>query len=130
MKRVVTALNSILFDDIIQWPSNCGSLATQFFSIGGMPCVCGIVDGTLIPIQAPSIDEHQYVDRHKKGHSLNVMAVVGPKLQYFYISARWPGSVNDARVLRNSSLHNAFENGFRPFPRAVILGYSIYSTKS
>lgn len=62
-----------------------------------MPCVCSVVDGALIPIAAPSENEDQFVDRHEKEHSLNIMAVCGPKGEIFYISARWPGSVNDER---------------------------------
>lgn len=57
------------------------------------------------------------------------MAVCGPTLEFFYISARWPGSVNDARVLRRSTLCSAFDNGYRPFPESVILGDSIYPVK-
>ena len=44
--------------------------------------MCGIIDGTLTPIRTPSIDEHLFVGRHKKGHCLNIMAVVGPELQF------------------------------------------------
>ena len=130
VKRVVTAINASLFDEIIQWPERPHTLADDFFLLGGMPCVCGVVDGTLVPITAPSNHEHQFVDRHKKGHSINVMAVAGPNMKFYYVSAKWPGSVNDARVLRNSSLNNAFQNGFRPFHGAVILGDSIYPTKN
>ena len=46
-------------------------------------------------------------------------------MELFGISARWPGSVNDARVLRTSSLY-VFAGGFRPFPGAILLGDSIY----
>ena len=84
----------------------------------------------LIPVTAPRDNENQFVDRHKKGHSLNIMAVCGPNCDFFYLSARWPGSVNDARILRRSSLYASFEiSGWRPFPDAVILGDSIYPCK-
>ena len=129
IRRVTNALNTAMFDDVIGWPSSCDNLAQKFFNVGGMPSVCGAVDGILIPIIAPSVDQHQYVDRHKIGHSINVMAVAGPALEFFYISARWPGSVNDARVLRRSSLNDAFTSGYRPFPDAVLLGDYIYPTK-
>ena len=48
---------------------------------------------------------------------------------FYYVSARWPGSVNDARVLRNSTLFERFQNGWKPFPNAVILGDSAYPLK-
>lgn len=89
-----------------------------------MPPVCGILDRTLIPITAPSHDEQQFVDRPKKGHSRNVMAVCGPSFEFFHVNPRWPRRVNDARILRLSrgpTLSNGFD-GYKPFPGAVILG--------
>jgi nuclease HARBI1 len=47
----------------------------------------------------------------------------GP-ITIFYINARRPGSVNDSRVLRNSPLFETFENGWRPFHDAVLIGDS------
>ena len=128
--RVTQAINSTLSDEVVRWPASCDELPQAFFNIGGMPSVCGAVDGTLVPIVSPSVNEHQYVDRHKNGHSINVMAVPGPSMEFFYISARWPGSVNDARVLRRSTLCTAFDDGYRPFPDSVTLGASIYPSNS
>uniref|UniRef100_A0A0K8U742 Putative nuclease HARBI1 n=1 Tax=Bactrocera latifrons TaxID=174628 RepID=A0A0K8U742_BACLA len=54
------------------------------------------------------------------------MMVCGPNFQISAVNCNWPGSVHDARVLRNSNLFGRFENGFRPFPNAVILGDSAY----
>jgi len=130
VKKVVRSKNNVFFDKVVTWPENCSNLAQRFFLIGGMPSVCGVLDGTLIPIISPSHNEHQFVDRHKKGHSLNVMAVCGPSFEFFHVNPRWPGSVNDARILRVSTLNTAFDDGYRPFPGAVILGDSIYPTKN
>ena len=44
----------------------------------------------------------------------------------YYCSSRWPGSVHDSRVLRNSSLMDALEQQL-PFPRGIILGDSGYA---
>ena len=90
-----------------------------------MPMVFGCVDGTLINIIAPSEDENQYVDR-KSDHSINAMFVCGPNLRFFAASVRWPGSVHDARVFRNSAVARRLEGGWRPFPDAVLLGDSGY----
>lgn len=57
------------------------------------------------------------------------MFVCGPDLSFYYVSANWPGSVHDARVLRNSTLCRRMENGWRPFEDGIILGDSAYPLK-
>src|SRR5690348_17337475 len=105
-----------LFPSIVKWPSqNISDVPQRFMQLAHLPRVAGCVDGTLIPMDAPQENEAAYVDRHGK-HSLNCLVVCGPDLQFYYASARWPGSVSDARVLRNSSLARTWENGWRPFP--------------
>ncbi len=32
--------------EVITWPENPQKTAQEFFELGGMPCVCGAVDGT------------------------------------------------------------------------------------
>lgn len=126
VRKVSRAINEELFQELVCWPQDSVQFSQDFFAMAGMPSVCGIVDGTLVGIATPSVNEQQYVDR-KGNHSLNVMLVAGPQHQFVACNASWPGSVNDARVLRNSRLYNAFElDGYRPFPGAVILGDSIY----
>jgi len=91
-----------------------------------MPSVCALIDGTLVNIEAPHQHEEQYVDR-KGNHSLNVLLACGPEYQFYFCNSMWPGSVNDSRVLKNSSLWTAFQNlNFRPFPGSILLGDSIY----
>ncbi|KAG5896331.1 hypothetical protein JTB14_030534 [Gonioctena quinquepunctata] len=126
--EVVAAVNEIEFDAIIRWPNNTANVVERFHNLAGFPEVCGAVDGTLINIDAPTNDETAYVDRHGK-HSINCMAVCGPDLKFYYISANWPESVHDARVLRNSSLFRRMENGWRPHANAVILGDSAYPSR-
>lgn len=89
--------------------------------------IAGLIDGTHIKIDAPSgIDEPAFVNRHNQ-HSVNLTVVCGPQLQFFYATARSPGSVHDARALRVSSLWRSWEfQGWRPFRNAVILGDSAY----
>ena len=121
--KVVEAVVRIKFPQVVTWPENVVDVVERFHMIAGFPQVIGCVDGTLIKIDAPTQNELNYVDRHGN-HSLNCMVVCGPDLSFYYVSARWPGSVND--VLRNSSLYRRMEEGWRPVPGAVILGDSIY----
>lgn len=46
-----------------------------------------------------------------------------------YVNCNWPGSVSDARVLRTSTLARRFDQGWRPFEGAILLGDSIYPAK-
>lgn len=47
--------------------------------------------------------------------------------QIYYCSSRWPGSVHDSRILRNSSLAEYFDiEDNLPFPGGIILGDSGY----
>ena len=66
------------------------------------------------------------MDRHGD-HSLNCMVVCGPSGQAYYVSACWPGRLNDKRVLRNSSLAVEFDGGWRPVPNGILLGDSGYA---
>ena len=131
VKRVVTAINTVLFDELVRWPNSEHALSAipiKFREYGGMVSVGGCVDGTLLEIKAPTVNEDQFVDRHGQ-HSLNCMVVCGPNLEAYYVSARWPGRLNDRRVIKNSVLFDAFEAGWRPFPNAVLLADSGYSLK-
>lgn len=59
-------------------------------------------------------------------HTLNAQSVSGPDLRFYSFCSKFPGSVNDSRVLRNSGLFRKFENGHRPFPGALLIGDAIY----
>jgi hypothetical protein len=96
-------------------------IGADFFRIAGFPPVAGCVDGTMIKVDAPTVNEEQFVDRHGN-HSLNAMMVCGPDYSFYFVNSRWPGSVHDSRVLRTSVLHQRFEEGWRPFPGVVPLG--------
>ncbi|CAI6354644.1 unnamed protein product [Macrosiphum euphorbiae] len=66
-------------------------------------CVAGCIDGTLINIDAPSTNGEPFVDRHVN-HSINVTMVCGPNHVFYAVDANLPGSVHDARVLRNTNI--------------------------
>ncbi|XP_052233277.1 putative nuclease HARBI1 [Dreissena polymorpha] len=68
-----------------------------------MPNVIGAVDGTLIPIIAPSEAEEVYVCR-KGYHAINVQAVVDHEMRFTDVVAQWPGSVHDSTIMENCAL--------------------------
>ena len=66
--------------------------------------VGGAIDGTHIPIKAPSDHSDEYYNR-KSFHSVILQAVVDAFLYFTDICVGWPGRVHDARVLSNSTLY-------------------------
>lgn len=112
----------------IRWPTSTIRDEALFARKAGFPNVKGIVDGTLIHILAPFVDEPIYVGRDNK-HSINLMVVSGPKNQFYYASAAFPGSFHDARCIKKSSLWTMWDDrGWRPDDdeNSIILGDSAY----
>lgn len=131
VKNVTNCINRILLPQVVCWPvaaEDILQIVRNFNRLGGLPSVVGAVDGILFNIDGPGVDEAAFVDRHGM-HSINVMAVCGPKLNFFYVNANWPGSVHDARVLRNSILYNRMEEGWRPIQGGYLIGDSAYPLK-
>lgn len=119
----------MILDDEVKWPANANSVADSFHRIAGMPCIAGAIDGTLIPIDAPSVNEQAYVDRYGD-HSINVMVVAGADLKFNALSCNFPGSVHDSRVLQRSRFYRKWnEEEWRPFPGAIIIGDSGYPVR-
>lgn len=122
------AINESYIRDIICWPvqqQERTQIAEEFFQYSGMPCVAGAIDGTHIPIRAPKEREDQFVNR-KKFHSINAMMVSTKRHYILYVGSRFPGSVNDSRVLRNNQLYEKFNSGWHPFSDAYLLADSGY----
>lgn len=128
VQHVTTVLVNRYFKEVISWPQGEAErrrIPTDFYQKARFPAVCGAVDGTLIPISCPTVNECQFVDR-KGRHSLNVMVIAGPKYQFYCVNSNWPGSLHDARGLRESQVFRRFSDGWRPFPNAVVLGDGAY----
>ncbi|KAK7939911.1 hypothetical protein WMY93_003237 [Mugilogobius chulae] len=97
----------------------------EFFFKSGLPGCVGCIDGTHVRIQAPSQDEHLFVNR-KGFHSINVQIACREDMMIFDVVAKWPGSTHDARILRESSLYREFEEGRI---NGMLLGDSGYPLK-
>uniref|UniRef100_A0A3B4GIJ3 DDE Tnp4 domain-containing protein n=1 Tax=Pundamilia nyererei TaxID=303518 RepID=A0A3B4GIJ3_9CICH len=79
-----------------------------FFSIAGFPNVIGTIDCTHIAIKAPPGPN----EGDRKGvHSINVQMVCDSMCHITNVEAKWPGSVHDSRIFRESGLCTLFEHG-------------------
>lgn len=109
-----------------QSPQTLHDTIDQFYSIAQFPRVLGCIDGTQIRILAPSHNEMEFVNR-KGFHSMNIQLICDAKLKFINCVIKWPGSTHDARILSNSSIYRAFEEGRM---NGFILGDSAYPLKS
>ena len=76
----------------------------------GIPNVTGCVDGSLIEIEKPPKNTHEFMCR--KGHAaINIQVMCGPDNIVYQCSVRWPGSVHDAKIFDNSGLPEAYMSG-------------------
>lgn len=92
----------------------------------GFPVCAGAIDGTHVPIKAPSQNHTYYVNR-KSYHSIIMQALVDSRYLFRDIVVGWPGSGHDARVLANSEIYNVGNDGAL-FPDIIetILGQDIH----
>ncbi|XP_028665342.2 putative nuclease HARBI1, partial [Erpetoichthys calabaricus] len=82
-----------------------------FHAIAGFPHVIGALDCTQIRIKAPSgPNEPDYVNR-KGFHSINVQMICDASYLISNVEAKWPGSVHDSRIFKESHLYRTFEQG-------------------
>lgn len=98
------------FSGEIKFPrgDDLDEVSNSFLGLGGLPGVCGAVDGSHIPIKAPHINSRDYYCR-KNFYSVVLQAVVDHKKMFTNINFGWPGSVHDSRVLSNSELFGLCE---------------------
>jgi len=73
----------------------------------GFPQCAGAVDGSHIPIKAPTTFHADYYNR-KGWYSIILQGVVDAAYKFIDINVGWPGKVHDARVFANSAI---FKNG-------------------
>ncbi|KAH9375205.1 hypothetical protein HPB48_017286 [Haemaphysalis longicornis] len=86
------------------------------------PGVVGAIHCKHIRIQAPSLHEEPYVNRHLY-HSINVQVVVDASSRIRSVGAKWRDGVHDDRILAESGLAEKFDSGRR---QCIILGDSGY----
>lgn len=99
--------------------SEIGVAKSGFYAISSFPNVIGCIDGTLIPIKCPIIDENVFVCR-KGFHCLNIQAICDFRQKFINVVAEHPGSTNDAHIWKNCNLRIKFENG--QYDNCLLLG--------
>ncbi|KAL0153038.1 hypothetical protein M9458_051637 [Cirrhinus mrigala] len=123
VKAMSVALGSLI-NQFVYFPKDDQTAQTKhkFFQMGNMPSTIGAIDCTHVHIQAPYEREWEYVNR-KGRHSINIQLVGNADLIITNCVVKWPGSVHDARILRESALYRALQSHR---PNGIILGDSAY----
>uniref|UniRef100_A0A3Q2PDQ6 Putative nuclease HARBI1 n=1 Tax=Fundulus heteroclitus TaxID=8078 RepID=A0A3Q2PDQ6_FUNHE len=112
IRKVYLALKQCL-GFFVAFPSHLRPQVVKqnLFAIAGFPNVIGAIDCTHIPIKAPpGPNEGDFVNR-KGFHSVNVQMVCDSMHLITNVEAKWPGSVHDSRIFRESHLFTLFERG-------------------
>ncbi|XP_048882111.1 putative nuclease HARBI1 isoform X1 [Brienomyrus brachyistius] len=111
IRQVTLALKHFLYTFVAFPGHRCSRIIKEeFHRIAGFPGVIGCIDGTHIPIKAPSVNEGDYVNR-KSFHSINVQIICDAAYVISNVEAKWPGSVHDARMFRACTLSARLARG-------------------
>lgn len=104
----------MLFSKLIRLPrthAECLGVMQGFYDDFGVPNIIGAVDGTHIPIRMlPRVKTEDFIN-FKRRKSVVVQACVDNSLLFTDVYGIWPGSQNDASVLRASHLWELGESG-------------------
>lgn len=112
VQDVVGALYE-LKDEYIHFPETVAETAasTQTFrDLFRLPNIVGAIDGTHIRINAPRESAVDYFSRYQQ-HDFGIKAVADGNILFRDFSAGYPGSMHDARILRNNTLYQRAEQG-------------------
>nr|GEW47939.1 hypothetical protein [Tanacetum cinerariifolium] len=101
----------------LQWPSTdyeFTQIKSKFENVRGLPNCCGAIDTTHIMMLLAVTDKNNdaWLDR-MHNHSMILQVIVDPDMRFRDVVTGWPGTLDDASVLRKSSLFDRSEKGER-----------------
>lgn len=83
----------------------------NFKNLCGLPSVIGAIDSTHFHIWKPAFSLEDYFYFKTNGYTIACQAVVDSERKFLDIFVGMPGSTNDARMLRRSSLYREAREG-------------------
>ncbi|KAJ1151573.1 hypothetical protein NDU88_004353 [Pleurodeles waltl] len=104
MSRVLSALlkhmrSYIVFPQVEDLPTVKGDI----YALGHIPNIIGAIDWTHVAL-VPSRRSEQVYRNQRSYHSMNVQMVCLADQYIYHVNAKFPGSVHDSYILRNSSI--------------------------
>jgi len=116
---------------LVRYPDRAGLQASAdcFYARTGIPGIIGALDGSHIPVRAPTRFAQSYYNR-KGWHSVVLQAVVDCRGYFMDLATGFPGRMNDSQILAKTTLSNDVIRWFS-FERYgfAIYGDSIYPLK-
>ena len=111
VQDVVEALFN-LRNDYIKFPfteEETRRCTETFQNVSDLPNKVGAIDGSHIKISAPPDSAVDYFSRYQQ-HDFIVQAIVDGRKPFLDFASGFPGSMHDARVLRNSTIFDLAEH--------------------
>ncbi|XP_059474470.1 uncharacterized protein LOC132196083 [Neocloeon triangulifer] len=105
-------VNEILLKRYVKFPGTQEErkkIVEDFMTLWQFPNTFGAIDGTHIPIIAPSENPEDYWN-YKSYHSIVVLAAVDAKGCFIYANVGRPGKANDAGIFNDTSLKESLVN--------------------
>ncbi|KAJ1192267.1 hypothetical protein NDU88_001579 [Pleurodeles waltl] len=129
LSRVLSALLKHMHSYIV-FPQvdDLATVKADFYALGYIPNIIGAIDGTHVTFVPPWRNEQVYRNR-KSYQSLNVQMVCLVDQYISHVNAKYPGSVHDAYILRNSSIPYVMGQ-LQSHPVWLIGGSLYYSPKN
>lgn len=127
LREVVHAINDTLRHEIT-WPTGDRLRETQakFSNLCGLPGVVGAIDGMHVAISKPAFGAPDYFYFKSGGYTVNCQAVVDSDKRFLDLYVGMPGSTNDSRMLRRSSLYHLAMHGNLLEPQHSVDGHTPY----
>lgn len=114
-ERVINVICE-LSEEVIKWPDQQQRriIENDFNRVSNLRGIVGVVDGTYIPIKAPSDNPEVYINR-KCYHAITLQAICDNSKKFLDIFVGYPSSVSDCRIFRNSYFYQNVTNNFESF---------------
>ncbi|XP_029952255.1 putative nuclease HARBI1 [Salarias fasciatus] len=111
VRKVCLALKRLL-PTFVVFPGHkpVRTIKKAFHKIAGFPNVIGCIDGTHVPITAPSRNEAEYLNK-KSSHSINVQIICDAAYMISNVEAKSPGSVDNSKIYHECSLSDRLQRG-------------------
>lgn len=125
LREVVHAINDTMRHELL-WPTGDRLREKQqnFAALCGLPGEVGAIDGMHVAISKPQHVPTDYFYFKSGGYSLNCQAVVDSDKRFLDLYLGMPGSTNDARMLRRSSLFSKAMDGTLMDNAALVDGFT------